>query len=289
MPINSRSKTRDLLGYEGKVCVITGASSGMGKATADLLLELGADVYALSRTDPGLPGMKQWIATDLGDRDSIDQAFAQVPKRFDCFFGVAGVSGVEHSYDETFTINFVSAKYLTDTYLINQVSDGGAIAFMSSSSGARWARPDLVAEYQKIVDADGWDATVSAVKDLGQSDSMGAMAYMLAKRALNYFAAAKAAQFAERDIRVNFCMPCSTLTPFVSNFLSVTGRDVGMFRASIGNGKDFARSEAMAKAIVYLNSDFAEYVSGYGLMVDYGLEAAVATGQTQDLFGMNLV
>jgi NAD(P)-dependent dehydrogenase (short-subunit alcohol dehydrogenase family) len=279
----------DLFGYEGKTCVITGASSGMGKATASLLAELGADVYALSRTDPGLPGIKQWIGTDLGNRDSIDQAFAQLPERFDCFFGVAGVSGVEHSYDETFIINFVSGKYITECYLADRVNDGGAIAYMSSSSGARWARPDLIAEYKKIVEADGWDATVEAMRDLGQSDKPGALAYMLAKRALNYFAAAKAAPFAERNIRVNFCMPCSTLTPFVDNFLAVTGRDSSIFRSSIGNGKDFARPEAMAKAIVYLNSDFAEYVSGYGLMVDYGLDAAAATGQAQDLFGMNLL
>ncbi len=280
---------KDYFGYEGKTCVVTGASSGMGKATAALLVELGADVYALSRTEPNVPGIKQWTNTDLSSSKSIDAAFILLPKDIDCFFGVAGVSGVVNTYDETFIIDFVSGKYITETYLINRVTDGGALAYMTSTAGVRWSRPDIIEEYKAIVEADGWDATVAAIADLDQSDCIGVMAYMLAKRALNYYAATKVASFAERNIRVNVCMPCSTSTPFISEFTEVMKQDESKFLDSIGNGKGFARPEAMAKAIVYLNSDFAEYVSGLGLVVDYGLEAAVLTGQKQDMLGMNLV
>jgi len=280
---------KDYFGYAGKTCVLTGASSGMGKATAKLLVEMGAEVYALSRSEPDAEGIKLWIPTDVGDRASIDKAFARLPRRIDRFFGIAGVSGVVNTYEETFIIDFVANKYITETHLENRVADGGAIAYMSSSSGVRWARPDLIGEYKAIVDADGWDATVRVIVELDQSDNMGIMAYMLAKRAMNYYASKKAADFARRDIRVNFVMPCSTSTQFVSGFLSVMGQDDSNFRNSIGNGKDYARPEAMAKAIVYLNSDFAEYVSGLGLVVDYGMEAATLCGQIQDMLGMNLI
>ena len=261
----------------------------MGKATAKLLVEMGAKVYALDRSKPDVEGIKLWIQTDLGGKASIDNAFIQLPEHIDRFFGVAGVSGVVNTYEETFIIDFVSNKYITETYLEHRVTDGGAIAYITSSSGVRWARPDLIDEYKTIVDADGWDATVRAIVDLDQSDNSGVIAYMLAKRAMNYYASAKAADFAKRDIRVNFVMPCSTSTPFVSEFLGVTGQDDKNFRDYIGNGKDYARPEAMAKAIVYLNSDFAEYVSGLGLIVDYGMEAATLCGQIQDMLGMNLI
>lgn len=280
---------KDYFGYAGKTCVITGAASGMGKATARMLVEMGAEVYILDRSRPDVEGIKCWIQTDVGDRASIDHAFVQLPEQIDRFFGIAGVSGVVNTYEETFIIDFVANKYITETYLTNRVTEGGAIAYVTSSSGVRWARPDLIDEYKTIVDADGWEATVQAIVDLDQSDNMGIIAYMLAKRAMNYYASAKAADFAKRDIRVNFVMPCSTSTPFVSEFLGVMGGDDRKFRDSIGNGKDYARPEAMAKAVVYLNSDFAEYVSGLGLIVDYGMEAATLCGQTRDMLGMNLV
>ena len=280
---------KDYFNYTGKTCVITGASSGMGKATAKLLVEMGADVYALDYIEPELDGIKTWIQMDLAVKASIDDAFGQLPEQIDRFFGIAGVSGVAHTYEETFIIDFVANKYITEVYLENRVTDGGAIAYITSSSGARWARPDIINEYKAIVDAEGWDATVQAIVDLDQSDNSGVIAYIVAKRAMNFYASAKVADFAKRDIRVNFVMPCSTSTPFVSEFLSVTGRDDKNFRNYIGNGKDFARPEAMAKAIIYLNSDFAEYVSGLGLIVDYGLEAATLCGQVPDMLGMNLV
>lgn len=261
----------------------------MGQETAKLLVELGAEVIILDHSRPEVEGITLWAQTDLGSQASIDQAFTQLPEKIDRFFGIAGVSGVAHTYEQTFIIDFLANKYITETYLENRISMGGAIAYITSSSGVRWARPDLVDEYKAIVDAEGWDATIQAIADLDQSDNMGVMAYMLAKRAMNYYASAKAAAFAKRDVRVNFVMPCSTSTPFVSQFLGVLGQDDRNFRDSIGNGKDYARPAAMAKAIVYLNSDFAEYVSGHGLIVDYGMEAATLCGQVRDMFGMNLI
>ncbi len=139
---------KDYFGYEGKTCVIIGAYSGMGKATAKLLVEMGAKVYALDRSKPDLEGIKLWIQTDLVSRASIDSAFIQLPEHIDRFFGVAGVSGVVNTYEETFIIDFVANKYITETYLENRVSDGGALAYITSSSGVRWARPDLTERIQ---------------------------------------------------------------------------------------------------------------------------------------------
>lgn len=161
---------KDYFKSAGKTCAISGAYSGMGEATAKLLVEIRADVDTLDPFKPELDGIINWIQIDLADKASIENAFVQLPQHIDCFSGIPGVSGA-----------------------------------------------------------------------------------------------------------------------FNSQFLSDTARDDKNFRNYPGNGKDFARPEALAKAIVYLNSDFAEYYSGLGLIVDYGMEAATHCGQVPDMLGMILV
>ncbi len=105
---------RDYLGYSGKVCVVTGASSGMGRSLAEMLIDCGAEVWCASRGEVALEGQAGWVHLDQASRESIDDSFAQLPAKIDCFFGVAVVSGVKNDYTETFTIDFVANKYLHD-------------------------------------------------------------------------------------------------------------------------------------------------------------------------------
>ena len=104
---------KDYFGYQGKVCVVTGASSGMGKAATEMLVDLGAKVYALDVNTCTVSGIEKFIAVNLADKNSIDSAFAQLPKSIDCFFGVAGVSGLTTDYPTTFNINFTANMYIS--------------------------------------------------------------------------------------------------------------------------------------------------------------------------------
>ena len=81
----------DIFGYTGKVCVVTGSSNGMGLATAKLLVSLGAQVYAVSRSSTKVEGLAADILCDLSKKASIDEAFVKIPEKIDCFFGVAGL------------------------------------------------------------------------------------------------------------------------------------------------------------------------------------------------------
>ena len=63
---------KDYFGYEGKNCVVTGASSGMGKAVCKMLVELGAKVYGLTRTKHDLPDYLE----DIYTFDKIDDVLA---------------------------------------------------------------------------------------------------------------------------------------------------------------------------------------------------------------------
>jgi NAD(P)-dependent dehydrogenase (short-subunit alcohol dehydrogenase family) len=71
---------KNVLGYEGRKVVITGAASGMGAAAARLLVELGAEVHALDIGEVKAPVAKA-IRTDMKNKASIDAALAQCRAR----------------------------------------------------------------------------------------------------------------------------------------------------------------------------------------------------------------
>ena len=79
---------KDYFGYTDRVCVVTGASSGMGKATVETLVDMGAKVYALDINPCNVEGIEKFIECNLAKREQIDEAFKQIPEHIDCFFGV---------------------------------------------------------------------------------------------------------------------------------------------------------------------------------------------------------
>ena len=93
---------KDYFNYQGKICVVTGSSNGMGLATAKMLVDLGAEVYAVSRSATKIEGLAASILCDLSKKDEIDSAFTHLPSHIDCFFGVAGLSGSKTDYLTTF-------------------------------------------------------------------------------------------------------------------------------------------------------------------------------------------
>ena len=118
---------KDYLGYKNKTCVVTGASSGMGRETARILVDLGAAVYTISRRSCDVDGIIQSIRADLSSREDIDEAFRQIPERIDCFFGVAGLSGNRSDYMTTFNVNYTANRYISERYLKQRIPEGGAI------------------------------------------------------------------------------------------------------------------------------------------------------------------
>ena len=82
----------ELISYEGKRVVVTGAASGMGKATVEYLAELGAEILALD-VSPIEAGAWTAIQVDLGERASIDSVVEAIGAPVDRLFNVAGVAG----------------------------------------------------------------------------------------------------------------------------------------------------------------------------------------------------
>lgn len=260
---------KDYFGYEGKVCVVTGASSGMGKAAAEMLVDLCAKVYAVDWNPCTVKGIEKFIQTDLSRKESIDACFEELPEHIDCFFGIAGVSGVKTDFNTTVTIDLFANTYIAEEYLISRMDQGGAIAYITSTGGFNWDREGNRKYYLPLIKAKGWDNKIQALEALNFVNLPGPLGYMFAKSAMNYFVASCQSVFAEKGIRVNALLPGSTNTGMKNEFSLAAGGDEKLLN-SAGHAHRLAESAEMGEPVVFLNSNMARFVSGALLVADYG-------------------
>ena len=267
-----------LINYKDKVCVVTGAASGIGLATVKLLLEEGAEVYAMDLADVSI-GNTLALTCDLSDKDSIDTAFEKVPEHIDCFFGVAGLSGAISNYHKTFTVNYIANKYITETYLKNRMSKGGSICYVTSTAGSYWDKYSK--EFQLFTRAKTWEEMINVLEYQSKEDAVGIMAYPFSKRAMNHYMANLSVELAEKGIRVNALLPGATETGMKREF-EVEAGGYDKLVANSGMAKRLADPMEMAKPLLFLNSDMASYISGTCLYVDFCNDAMIKLGLKKD-------
>jgi len=270
---------KDYLQYAGRTAVVTGAASGIGKAVTEILVNVGARVHTLDYAEVTTPGIASYHHIDLGVKDQIDAAFAELPDTIDAYFGIAGVSGQRNDWNTTVLINFGANKYITDTYLGDRMAAHGAIAYVSSTAGLNWEKH--TDEVAGITTSQGWEETAAAIEALEMNDRPGPEAYPVSKRLVNQYATEQAAFFASRGIRVNAIMPASTKSGLTEDFaLSVGGMD-NLVKYT-GFAERLAEAREMAEPLVFLNSPMASYISGVVLPVDFGSRTVQTLGLIPD-------
>ena len=127
---------QDVLGYSGKRVIVSGAASGMGAATAELLVELGAEVHAVDIKKPDVSGLASFTETDLREPTQVDDAVAKIGAVVDALFNCAGLPNTFSNLD-VMLVNFCGLRHLTERVVPNIV-EGGAIASIASSAGIGW-------------------------------------------------------------------------------------------------------------------------------------------------------
>lgn len=274
---------KNYFGYEGKVCVVTGASSGMGKAAAEMLTDLGAEVYALDFNECTVEGIKKYVKVNLGDKASIDECFRELPEKIDCFFGIAGVSGVRTDFNTTVAIDLIANTYITEEYLAKRMGRGGAIAYITSTGGALWADEGNKKYYIPLIEAEGWDGRMQVLESMNLNALPGPLGYLFAKNAMNYYVAYQQSRMTEQGVRVNGLLPGSTNTGMKDEFQAAAGGEEKLL-ASAGHAHRLATPAEMGEPVVFLNSNMARFISGELLVVDYGCvieeQAGLAKGAT---------
>ncbi len=283
---------KDYFGYKGKKVVVTGAASGMGQAAAKMLVDLGAEVYALDVKDVTVP-VKQYIKTNLMQKDSIDATVKKIPDNIYALFNCAGITAPPFSNPDVVTVNYVGHRYLTEK-LLPKMNDGGAIAFISSQAGVNWrAKLEMT---KPLVDIKGFD---KARAWLESHEDVIADAYGFSKQCICAYVKLNCKELASRCIRINCLLPGPSQTGMMPVF---KGDDVILGGQVVG-GKDLkdiiqatlaaalplcgrnAQPEEQAEPLVFLNSNMARFITGETLLTDYGYVASVEVGQTTDVFG----
>lgn len=242
----------------GKIAIITGASRGIGSATARLFAQEGAAVVLASRSKAEMAaivaeitasgGQALAVQTDVADAASVEALVRRVVEtygRLDIAVNNAGIAGgnkplaetSEDTFDRVIATNlkgvFLSMKYEIPAML----AGGGAIVNMSSTVG-------LV------------------------GTAAGIAPYIASKHGVVGLTKAAALEYAARRIRVNAVAPGTTLTSVNERWINdpqISQR----ITSGIPMGR-VAQAEEVAQAVLWLCSDAASYITGVTLPVDAG-------------------
>jgi NAD(P)-dependent dehydrogenase (short-subunit alcohol dehydrogenase family) len=249
----------------GKVALVTGGTSGIGRATALLLAKEGADVALVGRRQPegdevvaniiAAGGKAMFIRADLAHVEGISGMVGQVVERFgrlDCAFNNAGVSGRgtidthdETSWDRVVDTNAKTAFFCLQAQAAQMKKQGGGGSIVFNGSVL----------------------TVMA--------QPGTTVYSASKGAVVAIARAAGVELGPYGIRVNSVNPSLTRTPMTEKGIQVAADGSESHPAAVGIplGR-FAEPEEIAEVVVFLLSDRSSYINAQALVVDGGQSSA---------------
>ena len=260
----------DVLGYAGKRVIVTGAASGMGAATAAILVELGAEVHAIDIKKPDVTGLASFTECDLREPEQIDEAAKKIGKIVNALFNCAGLPNTFPELD-VMLVNFCGLRHLTEAVIPNMV-EGSAIASVASTAGIGWMQnTELLFELLRTPGfAEGKEWCEAHPREL-------ANAYGLSKEAINAYTAYRSFTLAALGMRINCVNPGPTDTPMMPEFEKAVGKQyMDEFPVPLGR---HAVAEEQAWPLVFLNSPRSSFLTGHQLDVDGGFKGALFTGQ----------
>ena len=244
------------MGFENKVAVVTGAASGIGKATAEALAEAGATVIcgdidrdkgeAAAAAIRNKDQKAEFLRVDMTDEASID-AFAEAvqakARAVDILINGAGWGQTQPFWETTpdlwekiIALNFVGPMKLAKALLPKMMERGSG----------------------KIV---------NIASDAGRVGSLGETVYSGAKGGLIAFTKSLARETARYNINVNCVCPGPTETPLL---FAVPEKHLEAFKKAIPFRR-FGKPSEIADAVVFFASDRASYITGQVLSVSGGL------------------
>jgi meso-butanediol dehydrogenase / (S,S)-butanediol dehydrogenase / diacetyl reductase len=238
---------------DGKVALITGASSGLGAATAQLFAERGALVFGIARDAermttvfadvPGGRFSSVDIATPSACRQAVADCVAEFG-RLDVLVNAAGFHEMRHTtamtdddWERDLAVNLNGPFYLCRAALPHLLEAGGNIVNVASIAGVE-----------------------------GEVYSAG---YCAAKHGLIGLTRALAVEFTAERLRVNAICPGGMLTPQVTDFAAPENADWNLIMR-IASPRGMMTPLDVAKTIAFLASDDAAVVHGAVYRVDNG-------------------
>ena len=250
---------------DGKVAVITGAASGIGRGTVDLFVAEGAKVIAAdisddrgARIEEAHKGKVKFVHCDVTEEAQIACAIAAAEKEFgklDCLFSNAGTGGARDPADAITAEGFDAVMHLH---------------VRAALFGMKYAVP--------LMKKTGGGSIVTTASVAGLQAGYGPILYSIAKAAIVHMTRVTAAQLAEFNIRVNCVCPGLIATNIFAQGLGMPSqladtRVDAIAEASKGSQPIHrgGRPRDIAEGVLYLASDGSDFVTGQALTVDGGL------------------
>ncbi|MCZ7530060.1 MAG: SDR family oxidoreductase [Acidimicrobiia bacterium] len=241
---------------EDRVALVTGAASGIGRATAYRFASDGARVGCFDLDGAGVQQTAATIRDDGGEAfvvegdvsDEVDAkaAVALTLEHFgaiDVLANVAGIGHFRHSAEESLDDwNRIVGVNLTGTFLM-----------------CRNALPALLERRGVIVN-------VASIAGLGAHPY--AVAYSASKAGVIALTKTLAAEFAAAGLRVNAVAPGGVLTPILESFTPPEGTDDQLMGRAVPLNGMFVEPEEIANAIAFLSSETMPNTTGTVLVVD---------------------
>lgn len=247
--------------FEDKVALVTGAASGIGRATALRLASEGAAVVCADVDEPGLGetlakigagrGRSAPAVVDVSDAVAARAAVATAVERFgglDVLCNIAGVGSFQHTADVTpeewsrvLGINLSGTFFMSQAALPHLLERRGNIVNLASSAG-------LIGQAYNAAYCASKGGVVLLTKSLG-------------------------VEFARRGLRVNCLCPGGVDTPFTKAFGLPEGADVELI-ARLTLVRKLASPEDIAAAVAFIASDEARFINAAALPLDAGMTAS---------------
>ncbi len=259
----------DQLGYKGKRVIVTGCFSGMGEATAQMLLDLGADVHGMDYKACALP-LASFNQVDLRDPASIEAGVAAIGGKIDALFNCAGLPNSMPPMD-VMKVNFIGLRHLTEL-VVPMMAAGGSITSIASTGGLGWSR--RIPTNMEFVTTKGWEGAIAWCEANLETVREG---YSFSKENVIVWTQFMGASLIKKGIRINCTLPSPTQTPMMETFQKASGKAV-IDAAAEPMGR-YSTPAEQAGGVVLLGSALASIINGVVLPVDGGFMGALATGQ----------